>query len=117
MSLTKEDLLAIENLLDRKLDAKFNGIDAKFESIDAKFDNLDKRVSNLEDMVKVIKVDLLENDVIPRLSNIEECYTSTYERYRDGAERFEKEFDHIDTMDKTISKHSKQIQELQLKQA
>ena len=27
---------------------------------------------------------LLENDVLPRLQNIESCYTSTYRRYANG---------------------------------
>ena len=31
----------------------------------------------------------LENIIEPRLSNIESCYTSTYEKYKDGSEKIE----------------------------
>ena len=31
----------------------------------------------------------LENNVIPRLQNIESCYTSTYNRYRNDADKIE----------------------------
>lgn len=55
MALTSEDLLAISQLLDTKL-------------------------KPLEDRAKNIEL-LLENDTLPRLQNIESCYTSTYRRY------------------------------------
>lgn len=57
MALTNEDLLAISQLLDKKLDA---------------------RLKPIENTVKRIEVDLLENNVIPRLNTIESCYTETY---------------------------------------
>ncbi len=56
MSLTSEDLLAISQLLDAKLDA---------------------RLKPIENRVKRIEIDLLENNVIPRLNTIESCYTET----------------------------------------
>ncbi len=55
MALTNEDLLAISQLLDSKL-------------------------KPISDDVKVINL-TLENDILPRLQNIESCYTSTYKRY------------------------------------
>ncbi len=51
MALTNEDLLAISQLLDTKL-------------------------KPLEDRTKNIEL-LLESDVLPRLQNIEACYTFT----------------------------------------
>ncbi len=47
MALTNGDLLAISNLLDKKLDA---------------------RLTPMEERLKRIEVDLLENNVIPRLN-------------------------------------------------
>lgn len=58
MSLTNEDLLAIGQLLDNKL-------------------------KPIKDDVKGINL-MLENDILPRLQNIESCYTSTYRRYQSG---------------------------------
>lgn len=59
MALSNEDLLAMSQLLDRKLDA---------------------RLQPIENRLKRIEVDLLENNVIPRLNTIEACYTDTYNR-------------------------------------
>lgn len=50
MALTNEDLLAISQLLDAKLDA---------------------RLQPIENRLKRIEVNLLENNVIPRLNTIE----------------------------------------------
>jgi outer membrane murein-binding lipoprotein Lpp len=79
--------------------------------------SLNDRVSNLEDDMRYIKVDLLENNVIPRLSTIESCYTSTYDRYKNGAEKFDAAFSDIVVMKVAIAKNAQDIQELQLKQA
>lgn len=51
--MTNEDLLAISQLLDVKLDA---------------------RLKPMENRLKRIEIDLLENNVIPRLNTIESCY-------------------------------------------
>lgn len=52
-----ELLLAISEMLDKKLDARLNPI---------------------ENRIKRIEVDILESQVIPRLNTIESCYTSTF---------------------------------------
>lgn len=41
-------------------------------------------IKNLKNDIGEIKVVQLENNVIPRLQNIEACYTSTYERYKNS---------------------------------
>ena len=41
---------------------------------------LDKKLKPLDDRTKQIAL-TLEQDVLPRLQNIESCYTSTYKRY------------------------------------
>ena len=91
MALTNEDLLAISHLLDVKLDARLNPI---------------------ENRLKRIEVDLLENNVIPRLNTIESCYTDTYNRYKDYAEKMEAAFADIEIMKKVIAEHSEKLQKL-----
>lgn len=54
-----ELLFAISDMMDKKLDAKFQPVE--------------KRLKNIEIT--------LENSILPRLKNIEACYTSTYNRY------------------------------------
>lgn len=80
MALTSEDLLAISQLLDTKL-------------------------KPLEDRAKNIEL-LLENDTLPRLQNIESCYTSTYRHYANGISQIEAMAADIGIMKKVVTEHS-----------
>lgn len=91
MSLTNEDLLAISQLLDAKLDA---------------------RLKPMENRVKRIEIDLLENNVIPRLNTIESCYTETYNRYKDYADKMEAAFEDIEILKKVVSEHSEKLKKI-----
>ncbi len=91
MALTNEDLLAISQLLDTKLDA---------------------RLQPIENRLKRIEVDLLENNVIPRLNTIESCYTDTYNRYKDYADKMEAAFADIELLKKVVSEHSEKLQKI-----
>lgn len=86
MTLTNDDLLAISQLLDTKL-------------------------KPIKDNVKGINL-TLENDILPRLQNIESCYTSTYKRYQSGANQIEAMQMDIEVMKKVIAEHSEKIQKL-----
>lgn len=91
MALTNEDLLAISQLLDSKLNAKLQPI---------------------ENRLRRIEVDLLENNVIPRLNTIESCYTDTYNRYKDYADKMEAAFADIELLKKVVSEHSEKLQKI-----
>lgn len=91
MALTNEDLLAISQLLDAKLDA---------------------RLKPIENRVKRIEIDLLENNVIPRLNTIESCYTETYNRYKDYADKMEAAFEDIELLKKVVSEHSEKLKKI-----
>jgi len=86
MALTNEDLLAISQLLDSKL-------------------------KPIKDDVKGINL-TLENDILPRLQNIESCYTSTYRRYQSGINQLEAMQADIDVMKKVIAEHSEKLQKI-----
>ena len=86
-----ELLLAISNMMDEKLDG---------------------RLKPIENRIKRIEVDLLENNVIPRLNTIESCYTDTYERYKNYADKMEAAFADIELMKKVIAEHSEKLQKL-----
>ena len=86
-----ELLLAISEMLDKKLDA---------------------RLKPIEKRVKRIEVDLLESQVIPRLNTIESCYTSTYDRYKNSVEKYEALKQDIEIMKKVITEHSEKLQKL-----
>ena len=91
MSLTNEDLLAISQLLDTKLDS---------------------RLKPIENQLKRIEVDLLENNIIPRLNTIESCYTDTYNRYKDYADKMEAAFADIEILKKVVTEHSEKLKKI-----
>lgn len=84
-------LLAISEMMDTKLDAKLKPI---------------------ENRLKRIEVDLLENNVIPRLNTIDACYTSTYDRYKNSVEDYEAMKQDISLIKKVVSEHSQKLQKL-----
>lgn len=84
-----ELLLAFSDMLDSKLDAK---------------------LAPIENRVKRIEVDLLENNVLPRLNTIESCYTDTYNHYKDGVDKMQAIFDDITLLKKVVAEHSKKLQ-------
>ena len=80
-----ELLLAISEMMDKKLDARLNPIESR---------------------IKRIEVDLLENNVIPRLNTIESCYTSTFDRYKDSVDDYESLKQDIAIIKKVVAEHS-----------
>lgn len=86
MALTNEDLLAISQLLDVKL-------------------------KPIKADVKGINI-TLENDVLPRLREIEACYTGTSKRYQSGINQIEAMQADIDVMKNVIREHSEKLQKI-----
>lgn len=84
-----ELLLALSDMLDKKLDAK---------------------LAPIENRVKRIEIDLLENSALPRLNTIESCYTDTFNRYKDSAEQMQAAFEDIALLKKIVAEHSKKLQ-------
>ena len=72
---------------------------------------LDTKLKPLEDRAKNIEL-LLENDTLPRLQNIESCYTSTYRRYANGISQIEATAADIGIMKKVVTEHSQKLQAL-----
>ena len=126
----KEMLMAMEELLDKKLnplyectfrletsmkelkttvkklDERVSGLEISVKKLDEQMSGLETSVKKLEAGVKEIKVDKLENNVIPRLSTIERCYLDTYRRYVQNNELIEKMVIEVDTLVKTVQGHS-----------
>lgn len=160
MSLTNEDLFAISQLLDVKLDARLKPIendirDMKGEIISLKDDmrfvkieiaalkddmrSVKSEIAALKDDMQSVKSEIAvlkddmqsvkgnivsleteihklklshENIILPRLNTIESCYTSTYNRYKEYADRMDAAFVDIDLLKKVAETHSEQIQKL-----
>lgn len=90
----------VEVSLNKRIDEVEASLSNKIEEVDkrlsSKIDEVDKRLSNkIDEVDKRLSNDVhsvllrMENIIEPRLNNIESCYTSTYEKYKDGAEKIE----------------------------
>lgn len=134
MTLTAEDLLAIsqmmEEMLDRKLDERLKpiehelkvlkaevkdlkgevkGLKAEVDGLKAEVDGLKKEVDTLKTEIHQIKL-FQENIIMPRLNDIEACYTSTYKRYKDHADRMEQTYEDVALLKKVVASHSEMLQ-------
>lgn len=74
-------------------------------------DMLDKKLKPVNERLKKIEL-TQENDLLPRLQNIESCYTSTYKRYQTGIEQIEAMQADIDVMKSVIREHTEKLQKI-----
>lgn len=119
-----ELLLAISEMMDTKLDAKLapiedsitriedkvSGIEDKVSGIEDRVSGIEDKVSGIESRVTRIEVDLLENNVLPRLNTIESCYTDTFNRYKDSAEQMSSVVEDVALLKKVVAEHSEKLQ-------
>ena len=110
-----ELLHAISEIMDQKLEEKvmpeikslgdrFDGLEERFDGLEERFDGLDNRVKNIELT--------LENDVVPRLSHIEQCYIDTFERYQEGVKKLDKMQMDIEVIKLTVTDHSEELNKI-----
>ncbi|MCM1192991.1 MAG: hypothetical protein NC123_07605 [Butyrivibrio sp.] len=74
-------------------------------------DMLDKKLKPVNDRLKKLEL-VQENDILPRLQNIEACYTSTFKRYQTGVAQIEGMQTDIDVMKEVIAEHSEKLQKI-----
>lgn len=86
MALTNEDLLAISQLLDSKLQP-------------------------LKEDIHFLRLQN-ENEILPRLQNIEACYTGTFHRYQSGVSQIEAIQSDVDLLKKVVTEHSEKLQKI-----
>lgn len=85
-----ELLLAISDILDKKLESNLKPIENRLTRIEL----------------------TLENNILPRLQTIESCYTDTYNRYKDYADKMDAAFADIELLKKVVAEHSEKLQKL-----
>lgn len=104
-----ELLLAISDIVDKNSKTLEKRLTEKIDEVDtrlsAKLDEVDSRLST-----EVHNILLrMENNIEPRLDNIEACYTSTYNRYKDGVEKIENLEMNMDVVKSVVREHSKKL--------
>lgn len=137
-----ELLLAISGIMDKKLQPineqlenhtrKFETIDRRFDAVDKRLDGMDKRLDRMDERLdrmderfdamdrrfdamdrRLTRVELRqENEILPRLQNIEACYTSTYERYRTGLTKLDAMQADISVIKSVVSEHSEKLKKI-----
>ena len=69
-------------------------------------------ISNmLDEKLKPIQL-TQENEIIPRLQNIESCYTSTYNRYSKSINQLNTIQTDVDILKKVVTEHSEKLQKI-----
>ena len=93
----KELLLAISGMMDKKLKSELQPLKNDLQSV--------------KDEVHQIKL-YQENVILPRLNTIESCYTDTYNRYKNYADKIESVFDDVEILKKVVTEHSENLQKI-----
>ncbi len=90
----------------------------KVQRLEDKVENLEKNVHKLEHTTekietRIIKLEIIhENDILPRLQDIEACYTSTYRRYQAGVEQIDELQMDVDVVKTVLIEHSEKLQKI-----
>lgn len=101
-----ELLLAISETMEKTLDKKLD------ETLEEKLDKLlDKKLAPVNERLTRIEL-TQENEILPRLQNMEELYVSTYRRYADSVADHERMKVDIDLLKKVVAGHSEKLQKL-----
>lgn len=78
------------------------------EMMDKKFESNLKPIEN-----RLTRLELtLENNILPRLQNIETCYTDTYDRYKNYSDKMDAAFNDIELLKKVVTEHSEKLAKL-----
>ena len=134
-----ELLLAIADIMDKKLDARLTPIEVDIQSMKGDIQSLKDDIQSTKDDIQSMKGDIQslkddmqsmkgdiqsmkgdiqslkltqENIILPRLNTIESCYTSTYDRYKNYADKMDSAFIDIDLLKKVVSEHSEKLQKI-----
>lgn len=116
---------AVEKNLNARIDAVESRINAVESRIDAVEANLNARIDAVESRIDAVEMNLnaridrtnqlLENQVLPRLNEIETCYLSTYERYQQGVEKIEQLQLDVEVIKDVLIEHGERFQLYQRK--
>jgi len=114
MNLSKEDLLAISSLFDKRfdrIDRQFAAVNTRMDKVDSRIDGLEARMSGLETWQRRFAL-VQENEVLPQLRSIQECYVSTFRRYKDYSDRMEASFEDLTLVKEVVTEHSGKLSQI-----
>ena len=106
----KEDIRSLKDDM-KTVKAEIKVMQGEIKDLRADVNALKDDMNAMNGEMKVVKV-LMENDIQPRLQNIESCYTSTYRRYAEGIEDLETLKTDMGIVKKVVSEHSEKLQRI-----
>lgn len=106
-----ELLLAIADIMDKKLDARLKPIEEDIQCMKTDIKHMQDDILHIQSDVRHIEL-VQENAVLPRLSTIESCYTTTYSHYKTYADKMAAAFVDIDLLKKVVAEHSEILQKI-----
>ena len=112
--MNKDELLVeLSNLFDLKLGNLKKSLELKIETEVSRLDQkIDSNISRLETEIRHRDI-LIENEVIPRLKILEECYLTTSYRYQEGVIKMDSLDEDVTIMKRVITDHSHRINTLE----
>lgn len=114
-----ELLLAISNIMDKKLKPMENEIHSmqgqiqsmqdEIQSIKGQIHSMQDQINSTQNEMHEIKL-FQENVILPRLNTIESCYLDTYKRYKKYADKMDIYFMEHEVLKKVVAEHSEILQ-------
>lgn len=106
-----ELLLAISEMMDTKLKSELQPLKNDLQSVKNEVQSVKNEVQSVKSEIHQLKL-YQENVILPRLNTIESCYTDTYHRYKDYADKMDAAFADIELLKKVVSEHSEKLQKI-----
>lgn len=82
------------------------------ERTNNRLDNIENCLQEQQESIKRIEVVHLENNLIPRVANIESCYMSTFERYKAYTDRMPELYAAVSNVSRTVQTHSEMLKKI-----
>lgn len=103
-----DEIQTVRNELHAEIQAVRDELHAEIQAVR---DELSAEIQSLDARVRLLQLNQ-ENVIMPRLNDIEVCYTDTFKRYRDYAEKMDSTFEDVDLLKKVVMEHSEKLQKL-----
>lgn len=108
----EEDMKYVKFSLEKIVVPRIDGLDSRLDKVDSRLDKVESRLDKVENDVKYISVVQLENNVIPRLDRIEECYLDAAKGFRERAEQLDTMAEDIQVLTNVVTEHSEKLNKL-----
>lgn len=89
-----------------KADLDIRGFSVRIGYTELRMHDVEKHMDSINEAFGKVRIGL-ENEVIPQLNTIQDCYLGTYERYASSIERLDTMQADIDALKITVQHHSK----------